>query len=390
MIEQEAKTVHSNKGINLSVHIKRKLIATILVLAVILQIDKPAISSADANSQVGVRVDYIEELAYITSGTGGSTKFYISLDGMKNWEIIDTGGVVDISAMLSSKENVIYFKGNKDLNPTVVTLQGEDNTLKVSYKVKDGVGRIEYSYSGAVEYRKGSNGTWKTASNLMSTSIYEIKGATLHFRTPATATKRAGKIVTVKISKRPSAPTVKLDGSKLAITGLKSGLTQYRVNDSLNWLTFTSTDKKVNYLDLSSLLGGNTTSNTAIPAGVIELRTLGAEKLTSTVKVIEVPAQAAAPEAVTLNGTTLTILDPDTKKNYEYTIVEKGASYNPYTAKWSASVTSKKAVIIKKVAIGDRVLVRLKSTTDSKTKQVIPASCYKEFTVTAITPEIKK
>lgn len=366
-----------------------RILTAVFILLVLIEFSaKEELAYADANSQVNVVVDYLEEIITVTPGTGASTKFYISTDKMRSWEVIESK--IDISSLLASKEVPIYFRGNKDQNPKLVTLQTEDNSLKVSYKVVNGIGHIEFIASQPVEFRKGSNGTWKPAVNMVPTSMYEIKGATLYFRTVATTAKRPGKIMTLKVPKRPSPPSVKLDGSKLYISGLKQNSTQYRVGDNIEWTPFMSSDGKARTLDLTALLGGNTSTNLPIPAGVVEFRTLGSDKkATSAVKVIEIPQQAAAPPLVNITGTTLTIQDPDKRKYYEYTRIEKNTVFDMAKAKWSP-VTAKNAVIIPRVAVGDKILVRVKSTTDKISKQVIPASLYREFTITDITLSNKR
>lgn len=331
-------------------------------------------------TSVNYRVDYLEETVVVTAGSGVSTKFYVSLD-KKNWDAVDPSGVVDISSILTSKATSILFKGNKDTNPVTVNLDGEDSSLKVTYTVKDGDGKINLSITTGVEYRKGPNGAWKTATNLMSTSIYEIKGATLYFRTIGTATKRAGKVVTFKVPKRPSAPSVTLDGNKLIINGLKAKETQYRVGDNTTWSLFSPLDLKAKFLDLYALLG--VTNNTPIQGGTIELRTFGTDKKpTSGTKVIEVPVQLACPETVSVSGSTITINDTDKKRIYEYTRVEYNTAFNMSTAKWTA--ISKSSVIIPKASVNDKILVRLKSRTDSTTKKLVLASTYKEFTLSTL------
>jgi hypothetical protein len=224
-----------------------------------------------------------------------------------------------------------------------------------------------------------------TANNNMPTSLYELKGATLYFRTAAAESRRAGKIVSVKIPKRPTAPSVSLDAGKLCIKGLKSDQTQYRVGDALNWSDFKPLDKKINTMDLSALLAGTPSTNNAIPAGIIEFRTVGSDKkLHSAVKVIEILPQSAAPSNVALTGTTLTISDPDEKRYYEYVIVTKNSSIDMKKASWT-SITAKKPVVIRKAAVGDKILVRLKSAKLPDTKQITLPSVYKELTVSEVT-----
>lgn len=375
----------------LTVGMKRLIVSLLALIIIPLVINRSFNASANtttSGSQVKVQIDLLEETAIVTAGPGGSTKFYISTDNMKTWEYIDYASAIDLSGIMSSKPVTVYFKGNKDTNPLKVDLPGEDNSLKVKYEVVDGVGRIVFSNSSLpVEYRKGSNGVWKSASNNMPTIQYELKGASLQFRTVATASRRAGKIVTVKIPKRPAAPSVSLDASKLVIKGLKAGQTQYRVGDATNWTTFSPPDGKSNSIDISALLPS---SNNLIPAGTIEFRTLGSnKKVHSAIKVIEILPQAAAPSNVNLVGKILTISDSDTKRNYEYAVVPLGTAIDMKKLKWK-TVTSKSPVTIKRdkgdVLIGDKVLVRIKSTTDKNTKQLILPSAYIELTVTSLTP----
>jgi hypothetical protein len=351
-------------------------------------------SAVTTGSQIKVTLNYLEEIAVLEPGTSSSTRYYMSTDKMKTWEMVEA--TVDISTLLLTKDNIIYFKGNKDTNldPVAVTIPAEDNTLKVTYQITAGAGKITFPSGLPVQYRKGANGAWKTAinssgvsifNNAGSTSIFEIRGATLYFRTAATESKRAGKIVTVKISKRPSAPSVKLDGSKLSITGLKIQETQYRTGDSNEWKLFQPADPKAKSIDLYTLFNLSTGQNTPIPAGTAEFRTLGTDKkLTSTIKVIEVPLQPSVPDTISVTGSAIKITDPDTKRAYEYTRVDKNSVLNMSTAKWT-SVTSKSTLIVPKASVGDKLYIRLKSRTDSTSKKLIPASTYKEFTISTIT-----
>ncbi len=380
--------------------IRKIFIVTIIFSILLSNFGKTKPSLADANTQVRVQIDYLEELAYITAGNGQSDKFYLSTDEKKTWEMLEItderslqGAMwreLDISTFLTAKPITLYFKGNKDGAPVAVPIQGEANGPTVTYKITGGIGRIEFSPVSVVQYRKGTNGSWITvtpATNSISTSKYEVRGATLYFRIAPQTNTRASKIITVKIPKKPSGPSVKLDGGKFAITGLKSGVTQYRKGEDTVWSTFTSTDSKVKTLSLYDLFAGKVVSNNPLPAGVLEFRTVGTDKkLTSSVKVIEIPAQEIINSAyVSLIGTTLKILDPDTKKPYEYTKVEKGAAFVPDKAKWT-TINPGKAVIIPRIAVQDTVYVRVKSRTDKATKQVIPASTYSQpYTITSIT-----
>lgn len=356
--------------------------ALVLVTAGGLKIIEASMVATGPN-QVNVTIDYIQEIAIVYPGTGNSTKFYFSKNKMKSWELIDPYGPIDISTLLSSKEVSLYFKGNKDTVPVEVKLQAADAGLKAEYKVINGEGRILImENTSLVEYRKGTYGQWSTVpNNMIITTPYEMNGATLYFRTQATLQKRAGKPISIKVPKKPTAPSVKLDGSRLLITGLKTGQTQYRVGDSTQWLEFQPTEDRTKTLDLKSLLGASLPVNVPIPAGTIEFRNKATDKkVASAVKVIEVPMQPSTPENLMLEGTRLTVFDNNLKTYYEYTVITKGEAIDLSTARWT-SFTAKKPVDIKKAMIGDKICVRLKATTDPTTKNVVPASTYKEMTV---------
>ncbi len=374
---------------NLYNNILWKVMVAFLFLIAAYHPSKAEAGTVVTPAAISVAVDYLEETATVTAGS--NTKVYVSKDN-KNWELMSSN-VLDISAMLQTREVTLYFKGNKDTTPTNIKLSGEDASLKAAYAVFDGGGRVSFSGTNLpIEVRKGANGQWKliqNPNNYYVTTQYETYGASLYFRVIGTATRRPGKIVSVKVPKRPTAPSMKLDGGKLNISGFKPGETQYRVGDSTAWILF-PTSSTLRTMDLKDLLGQETNTNT-IKGGTIEFRTIyndSKKKVASSVKVIEVPAQPGAPENVTLTGTTLTAVDANKRKYYEYTIVQGTGTLDLKTAKWT-SFTSAKPIIIKAAAVGDKIHVRAKSYTDSITKQVVPASISKENTVQTITRILK-
>lgn len=367
------------------------MVCALMILSVNYIIRTNAFATNPVNyTQINVAINYAEEKAVLTAGPNGSDKFYLSTDKGKNWEMVESG--FDISTLLSSKEVTILFKGNRDLRTVPFTLQADETTLKPIYQVINGKGNILINgATGQVEYRKGVNGQWirMTGALMLETANYEVRGATIFFRTVAEPGKRAGKIVSFKIPKRPTAPAIKLDGTKMVFTGLKIADTEYRLasnSASTEWRTFAPTDTKIKTLSVAELFGFNPNSNSAFQGGIVEFRSKATDKkVASAVRLIEIPAQVTLTQgAATLIGTTLTINDSDTKKAYEYTKVERGTQYNPSTAKWTA-VNSSKPVIIKNAAVQDRILIRQKSYTDKETNLVVPASTYIEWIVSSIT-----
>lgn len=375
-------------------------ILKIIVMIVLLFVFQGKFTEANATSvgylsTVNVAVDYVEGVATVVAGPGNSTKFYMSTDNLKSWEPLEvyrnsTGilcASVDITPYLKNKESIINFKGNRDTSQRPVPLQGEDNNISATYQVANGMGRIAINNntSNLVEYRNGQNGQWKTLNGYsLETRNYEYKGASIQMRTVASVSKRAGKIITVRVPKKPTAPSIKLDGSKFAFTGLKSGLIEYRVGDDTEWTTYSSSNAKTNTLDLATLFKVSTVQNTQLPAGIVEFRTKATTKqIASSIKYFDVPIQPIYPSTITINGTTLTIFDCSSKKQYEYSIVETG-DINLSTARWT-SVSSPRPVIIPRLSPGFRVYVRAKSYIDPTTKMVVPASTYKIIVIETIT-----
>ncbi len=367
------------------------MISFMLFAIVILAFIKPVttVASTVTGSQVNVVVNYIEQTATVTAGAGGSTKFYISIDNKKTWEdvpIVNGAGVVDISGLLSTKEVLIYFKGDKDT--AVINeqkLMAEPNTVTAAYVIRNGVGYIDYKTTGApVEYRNGTNGNWKTPPVSFPTAMYELKGATIQFRSSASIGMRAGKIISVKVPKRPTPPSVKVDGSKLMITGIKANSTQVYDPTISGW-RFVTTDTKVKTISLYDLAKISSTAyNTQLPAGAYEFRTAASDKkAASGVKLIEIPTQPIAPTSIKIEGSTVTITD-DAKKAYEYCKLSNGTTFNAATMKWT-SITPNKPTIIPKANVTDVIYVRLKSTVDKDTKLTIPASTCVVLYVNSIT-----
>ena len=366
----------------------QKGILPILIMALLFtMVRMPDI--ADAATSVSVAVNYLEETATITAGAGGSTKFFMSTDKGKSWEGID-GNIVDISTLMSTKTVDVQFKGNLDTAALTYTLMAEPTDLTVNISYLTGSGLITFTPpSGTtVEYRKGANGAWKPAYTNMSTALFEVRGNTLYFRTAAMVGRRCSKIVAIKVAKRPSAPSVKLDGSKLVISGVKPGETQYRVNAATAWTTLPASTVKE--ISIYNLLAAGVVSNVPIPAGTIEFRTGGSVKKTNSApKLIEITGQTVCPDTIAVTGSTIMINDTTTpKRAYEYTILEGSATLDLSKAKWS-SIAIGKSVIIPKVAVGNRVLIRIKSSVEATTKQVLLASTYKEYTISAISPTTK-
>lgn len=346
---------------------------------------------------VAVKLNYETETITVSKGNGNSTRFYYSLDKNKSWNLIEnSSGVMNLTVFLKSSANTIYFKGNNDDASVEVVIPKEENNLKVSYYVEGDKGKLKFENVTRpyLQYRKGTNGEWITITpqTSLDLSSYEITGYTLQFREKVTEAKRAGKIVNVKIPKRQNTPSIKVDYSKFILSGLKAEETQYRLSGSSTWIDFKPTDSKVKTISLAQLiLGSNAAQNTPIPGKEIELRTVGTDKkVSSAILVIKTNTQPLAPNDtnIKLTGTTLAFTDASKTKPYEYVVLHANETLDLTKAKWT-KVSSSKDIVIKKVGTatpvpGDIVYCRLASTTDTKTKEITPASLYVTKTITSI------
>lgn len=344
---------------------------------------------------VKVIVNYKNEQIYVSTGPGSSTKFYFSQDKMKTWE--RTPGVIDLSIFLKTSDNTIYFKGDRDKAIVAVTLPKEDKDLKVSYYVvQNGTG----SYGGLklenatreVEYRKGTYGQWTKYTGYLDLSSYEITGYTLQFRLMATDFERAGRVVSVKIPKRQAPPKIRVDYSKMEISGLKAGSTLYYKNGESNPRLFAPQDSKVKTISLYDLLFSQSVTPNTQPfqATSIEFQTASTDKkAASSIVLVEFQAQPNAPSGkILVDKTTVTFPEATKTIPYEYVVLHLGEKLDLTEVKWT-KVTSNKPFEIKKVgkatpAPGDVIYYRLASTTDKETKVVTPASLYANVPITAV------
>jgi hypothetical protein len=330
----------------------------------------------------------------ISAGSKGSTKFYVSQDKEKSWELLERPSNIDLSIFMKSSDNTIFIKGDKDERVVEIKIPKPDSSLKVGYVVEAGKGKLVFMNAlGSLQYRKGVEGTWNVYQGSMDLSDFEINGYTLQFRVMAAVNTRAGKVVTVKIPKRQAPPTIKEDYSKFTLSGMKVGVTEYRLAGSSTWIKFNPVDTKVKTLDIAALLLPGSSQNVIpIPAGTIEFHNLGTDKkVASGVRVIHTLAQPIAPVAtnVKLTANNLIFADASKDKPYEYIVLHTKEVVDLHTAKWK-KVTNSKEITITKVgtavtAPGDVIYYRLASTKDSETKAITPASMYGSVIITSVT-----
>lgn len=379
-----------------------------------------------AEAALTASVNYIEEEVTLTT-TGKS--IYVSTDKEKNWDRIEEmtkdganyKAVFDVSSTLSNKPTKIYFREKMEDTSTEVELQG-----LVAIKGKTGVtasGASVINLTGVptgrnVEYRRGNGSSWRVVTkgalgfedngNLgIYVNRYTITGMTFTFRLKATANDRVGKEVKVKVAKKANAPNIKVDGTKLSLSGLKANTSEYRFNDTQD---YKKAEEKLITLDKLFPTSGASVASTAssssisqagisapIAGGTLEVRTGATDKKgASRSKYVVVPAQEkfSGADKVKISSiqkkeaslAAIDISDASKDNAYEYTLLASGSkSVDLAKQKWIA-VTKPGAAQIKKVGSvspdnGAILLVRKKSKTNKTTKVVTLASTCYEYTL---------
>lgn len=384
--------------------------------------------STVSQAKVNVSVDYLEE--DLIASTSGSA-IYVSTDKEKTWDRLEntfTSGSslcarFDISTVLANKEVTVYFRSNLLDSSDTFKLDG---LSAIKGKFGMGVSGAAIAITGVpdgrvVEYRKGNASCWKTMDKTnkkvavsgstasLLVDEYTLKGATFTFRLKATTTQRVGKEIKVKVTKKANAPNVKVDGSKLMLTGLAAGKAEYRirfgdeyvkVNDKqlpqVSIFGVTRSSVTTSSAGVTASKSGITISQPGITApllgGTFEIRTAKTDKkpASRSRNVIVMPqpeltdfskikVEAVKPKKVTIAA--ITISDASKTKAYEYTLLNASATtVELANVKWVA-VNKTGQIQLKKTngvdPSGALLIVRIKSTTDKTTKVVTPAStCY--------------
>lgn len=380
-----------------------------------------------------VEVNYLEEVLVIEKPSTLDKKLYISTDKKKSWDRIEwdpAGSAVyfDISSVLSGREVTVYV-GNSTADDSQIT----EITLAKQEKIKakaSGASIVVTDIPAGrdVEYRKGDGSIWTVATTSaisgrptlpkvtagtnqveVDFSAYALKGARLTFRLAATKTQRVGKEVKAKVSKRANAPNIKLDGTKLALSGFKAGGSEYRLDDKTGWVASASKvlpAAQIWGMDASSRsIPLNVTNAVSVAGiscpmkgGVAEVRNAAAKtKPASRSRIVEVTTQAVfldaskvtvktlAPKSKSSNASrvAISISDASSTNAYEYTLVNPAVpELDVSIMKWN-TIKSSKDTEIKSVKYGSStitpgtnmaLLVRKKSVTNKQTKIVYMAS----------------
>lgn len=349
-----------------------------------------------------VSIDY-EEL-WLVVDAKDNTAVYYSDKAQKTWTeaIQDEDGkyYIDISWLKNTSAVEITLKG--DLNEEVVSISIAARESKFKVKFDKVSGTLSFTSlpeeAQTLEWRKATSYEWHTATIEDAKDAdsefgqelekLRIAGASIYVRLPQTAGqlnddgtfdagKRQSKEVKVSITKRATAPTVKINGTKL----------QLNTTTAMEY----SLDCGVTWIKASKNMAIETVAPEALGAGAKDVAVWFRKAATakagySKTFVLEIPAQRVQP-TVSAGGTAevsyeskdgkfyLTFSQASKTSPYEYTVVKSGNTLDMTKASWKA-VTSAKTISVsaKTAPAGSTIYVRKKMVSQTTTTDLQLAS----------------
>ncbi len=338
------------------------------------------------------------EESYILVNPGDNTKVYYSDSKKKTWYQLEGDRVgdyfkMDISWISEKKDYQLNLKGSDDEKIVTITLPKYNGKLKVKFNKADGILTFTNEDAKTFEWRKyASTGEWNSGvpvdmtkpdpnltEFLQEIEMLRAKGGKISVRQPQvagesadTVGKRPSRTVTVTISKRGSAPSVKVNANRMNLN-TKDTMEYYidTVDDQLQTPPETSTgwktcDKKMKVSDLSE----NAIKNDIVVAfRKAETERAGHSKYS----LVEIPRQASAP-VTQVTGTVLSekkfalkISDASYDKPYQYVAVKAGRSFDIDRASWR-KVNKPKDInfSLRSYPVGSKIYVRLMGNNKSK------------------------
>ncbi len=348
----------------------------------------------------------------------GNTNVYFSTtlaSDLSGWDEVsgvasDDGNgtylLVDISWASSAADVKFYLRGDKNTNATEVVLPKASTAFKVTFDKVNG----DFTFAGQDDakyfyYRKNTDYNWvkvyfegmgtpngdkemSYADFLSNVEMLRFKGSKLVFKLgqqPGTSETETGarpsKEVTVSITKYASAPSVKLNITKLT----------FNTKSTMEW-----SDDMSHWHECEKNMSLEDLAPKAIGAGatdvVLFFRVAATEKKPcSQIAVVVIPAQTSAPAvgkdaevsySYDNNKLLLNFSKASATNMYEYCVVTADKEFSLSTAKWKTVKAAKTVSLTKKSAEGAKVYVRYKGTLENVKKGIefkLP-SAYSSFT----------
>ncbi|MGF7142479.1 hypothetical protein HNQ56_000897 [Anaerotaenia torta] len=355
--------------------------------------------SAQASGSISIKEINYQNSTITLQLNSGDTTAYFSDSARKTWEEVP-GNVgsgktitMDISWVSAAKNYVMTFKGDKSDTVVSVTIPKQATNFKTTFnKVK---GTVTFSNMGGrtIEWRKKGSTAWKTVdTNTISKEVSYLyaNGATLYFRlAPVNGTSitnvgfRPSKEVTITIPKKPSAPSISINGSRFTIA-VKKGMA-YRIMDAdvavTDWINISRSSD----LPLKNVAPEVLYDTPAQKEVTLQFRTNATSSaVVSKTATVTVPVQEGPPDAdiygISLNYTSSTSLSlqvkaASAKVPFEYTVIPDGHELNYQTAVWT-EINSSAAVTLDstKAKAGSHIYVRKKSVGTAGSEEYALAS----------------
>ncbi len=346
----------------------------------------------------------------------GNTIIYASTDNKKTFAEVD-GEIsgdrlkMDISFANPTADVSIWLKGDKDTKVIKVTIPKQSSSLKAKYDKATGTVQLS-GFDDRTHFRwhKNTDNNYKTVAIdindptnkafVNEIEVLKIKGAKICIGLEGKngtgiddMGMRPGKEVTVGITKKNSAPGIKLNYSKLTFNTKKT--MEYKiVGSGSGWKSCT---KNMSLGDIAPAAlaenGSHTVSikfriaeTSSKPASLESFVTVKGQRTSPTIGAsdgdVVVTKEAGTDKKA---GKTIVTFKTASKENpFEYKIVKPGETPD-YTKGWKAS---KKAGDVKKFSekqlpAGSKILVRYKSVNDNAGKGIVGqmASAYATYTV---------
>ncbi len=270
------------------------------------------------------------------------------------------------------------------------TFAGQEDRTYFFYRKSTDYNWIKVYFEGMGNPDPGNTSEVSYATFLSGLDLLRFKGAKLVFRLgqqPGTSETDTGarpsKEVTVTISKYASAPSVKLNITKLTFN---TKTTMEWSDDMKNWH---ECEKNMELKDLAPAAMLNGKGGAASEVTLFFRLAATEKKPCSQVSVVVIPAQTKAPSvgkdkssevaySYENNKLLLNFSKASATNMYEYCIVAQGKEFSESTAKWKTIKAAKTVTITKKSAENATIYVRYKGTLENLKKEIpfrLPSDC---------------
>lgn len=382
--------------------------------------------TADAPAAVQVKeIDYEE--GYVLIDTKGNTKVYYSDSKQTTWTQIEGNKSndclkLDISWISVNSDYELNLKGSDEETVVSVELPKRNKSLKVTFDKVDGI--LDFTNEDGADYfewRKSTAiGAWSEAPiNLLDAKeekdvklaeefkkqieTMRVKGGKISVRIPQKKGtsendlgSRPSNTVTVSITKRGNAPSVKVTANTLK-TNTTTAM-EYRVRsvggtqESMQW-TDCEKSMTVSALAADALATATDPGKTV----VVEVRKAETAKVAySKSTYLEIPGQRVAPSASVVSTSkttkkyTMMISDASTANPYQYVVVKAGKEFDVNKATWK-NVTSSKGITFASSTYpeGSKIYLRLKGKDKTTSALLQLPSAYTEVSISYLTEQNK-